>query len=75
MKGERGRNRQQPEYLNEKDAAEDRQGNTAPNKDHREHAQEENEEQRSTAIGVRNAFVTEAKCGTKRNWRLPFAAP
>ena len=58
MKPENGRNRQQPEYLNEKDAAEDRQGINPGNEDQAETAEadNENEQERKTDIGVRNAF-------------------
>jgi hypothetical protein len=56
MNSESGRNRQQPEYLNEKDASEDRQGIDPENADQGNSPEQQNNKDRQIDIAVRNAL-------------------
>ena len=55
MNTERGRNRQQPEYLNERDASEDSHGTTS-SEDQSDSIEERDKRERETEIAVRNAL-------------------
>ena len=56
MNAESGRNRQQPEYLNDKDAAEDRQGKAPADAEQNQRKETQDEKEERIETGIRNAF-------------------